>query len=377
MVFRRSFPGDNVRAPERRTMSRYSIPDNIIGSCSDIGTFHGCRGRVREPVSREQQDMEGTKMAVAIVNYNTREALETCLESLPRDRAYEVVVVDNGSLDGSVEMVRSRYPDILLDIDPSNPGYGAAANRAMALTHAPYLLLLNSDTILKSGTLEALRDHLDRHPRAAIVGPRTLNDDGSLQRSCFSFPNALRIFVGGSGLDGLISRMPWIRSRYLRTWSHDEVRSVPWVLGAGLALRRSAFEEVGGFREEFFMYMEETDLCYRAREKGWETHFTPAAEIIHTGGVSTRQMRVQMRLRYYSSLVRFRALHGGRTKARTMAAVLRLGALVKWMRDGFRLVRVATEGEERSRLEQDVEAWRHVVLRGIVADEDPAVTRGV
>jgi len=316
------------------------------------------------------------QMAIAIVNYNTRDALDTCLESVVREGAGEVLVVDNGSTDGSVEMVRSRYPHVRVEVDPTNPGYGAAANRAMALTKEPYLLVLNSDTVLVPGSVEALARHLDTHPGVAIVGPRTHNADGSLQPSCFPFPHPLRTLAGGIGVESLIRRVPGVRSMNVRTWAHDAVRPVPWVLGAALALRRSAVEELGGFSEDYFMYMEETDLCYRAHLAGWETHFTPAATIVHTGGVSTEQMRVQMRLQYYRSLIRFHARHGSRARVHMIKGVLRGGAMVKLLRDRIRLL-ATSEAGKRKRLEQDVEAWGQVVRRGWAAVEDAGVKRSV
>ena len=302
-------------------------------------------------------------MVVAVVSYNTRAALQACLESMMPERPSEVVVIDNGSTDGSVAMLRARFPDVTVHCDPSNPGYGAAANRAMRLTRAPYLLLLNSDTILRPGAIDGLRKHLDEHPGAAVVGPRILNPDGSLQPSCFPFPHPLVTILGGTGLESLLRRLPWFRSRYLRTWAHDHVRSVPWVLGAALAIRRAAFDQLGGFREDFFMYMEETDLCYRARRAGWETHFTPAVEIIHSGGASTDRMRAKMRIRYYTSLMHYYRLHGTPQQLRLMYTVLRTGAVVKLLRDRLRML-VTSGSENRRRLEQDVEAWRQVLAGG-------------
>lgn len=308
-------------------------------------------------------------MAVAVVNYNTRDALDACLESVLPQRPRETLVVDNGSGDGSVAMVRARHPDVRLHCEPSNPGYGAAANRAMALTHAPYLLLLNSDTVLTSGAIDALRAHFDAHPRAAIVGPRISNPAGSLQRSCFPFPRPWLTVLGGMGLDTVLERVPRLGARYPGKRAHGDVHVVPWVLGAALGIRRTAFEEIGGFREDFFMYMEETDLCYRAALAGWETHFTPAAEIVHTGGVSTDRVRAQMRIRYYRSLLHYYRLHGTRAQVRLMYAILRGGAAVKLARGRLRLLR-ASAPEERRRLEQDVEAWRQIVAGGWARQEE-------
>ncbi|HLL45880.1 MAG TPA: glycosyltransferase, partial [Longimicrobiaceae bacterium] len=131
-----------------------------------------------------------TPFAVVVVNHNTREQLRACLESVPRGTT--TVVVDNASTDGSVEMVRASFPGVRLLADGGNPGYGAAANRGVRACGEPCVLVLNSDTRVGHGALEALAGHLDRHPRAALAGPRLLNPDGSPQASVFPFPGTLR-----------------------------------------------------------------------------------------------------------------------------------------------------------------------------------------
>jgi GT2 family glycosyltransferase len=126
--------------------------------------------------------------AVAIVSWNTRDLLRTCLTRAAAQSPSEIVVVDNGSVDGSAEMVRAEFPAVRLELLAENPGYGAAANHAMGLTESAYALLLNPDALLCPGAIAALTRYLDDHPRAGLVGPRLLNADGSLQRSCHAFP---------------------------------------------------------------------------------------------------------------------------------------------------------------------------------------------
>ena len=136
--------------------------------------------------------------------------------------------------------MRRRFPDVRLLPCEDNPGYGAASNRVIATCTTPHVLLLNSDTVVPRGTLEVLADHLDRHPRAAVVGPRLHNPDGSLQPSAHPFPRPL-------SLRPVVRHIPLLRDRSLRTWPHHHARVVPWVKGAALAIRRAAFEAVGGF----------------------------------------------------------------------------------------------------------------------------------
>ncbi|HEX2190634.1 MAG TPA: glycosyltransferase family 2 protein, partial [Longimicrobiaceae bacterium] len=205
--------------------------------------------------------------AVVVVNHNTRELLRACLASLPS--GVPAVVVDNASTDGSAEMVRASFPHAVLLADGTNPGYGAAANRGVRACAAEHVLVLNSDTRLEPGALEALGAHLDRHPRAAVAGPALLNPDGSPQASCFPFPGTLGWLLENDPVAPLAVRIPGLRGRLLCASPPRRAAAVPWVLGAALAVRRSAFEEVGGFDEAYFMYFEEVDLCRRLASAGW------------------------------------------------------------------------------------------------------------
>lgn len=287
-------------------------------------------------------------IAVAVVNWNTRDLLADCLRSVLAQMPCELVVADNGSGDGSVEMVRREFPAATLVVSPENPGYGAGANRAVARCTTEYVLLLNSDTTLAPGALDALSGYLDRHERAAIVGPRLVHPDGTPQESCFRFPRPIR---------------PLTRAK-AGSLPHDRAGPVPWVLGAALALRRSAFESVGGFDEAYEMYFEEVDLAYRLRKAGWETHFTPDARVVHVGGASTRQRRAEMLLRTrLSSLEFYRRHHRGLPRAAGLTAEygLTLGRLV---RDGLRYCTTGS-AEQRTRLGEDVGVWWRVLRRGL------------
>jgi GT2 family glycosyltransferase len=236
-----------------------------------------------------------TPIAVAIVNYNTREHLHACLATVQLEAPSEVVVVDNASSDGSTEMVRADYPWVALHANKTNLGYGAAANQAIASCSAEYVLLLNSDTLLQAGALMALSGYLDLHPHAAIVGPHLVEADGTLQASCYPFPTPLNTFLENSTSAILLGRLirrhiPLLRNFYLRTWPHTSARVVPWLKGAALAIRRTAFDAVGGFDESYFMYFEDADLCYRLNAAGWKVHFVPITTVVHIGGASTSRI---------------------------------------------------------------------------------------
>jgi N-acetylglucosaminyl-diphospho-decaprenol L-rhamnosyltransferase len=319
-----------------------------------------------------------TPMAVAIVNANTCEHLRACLATVRAEAPAEVVVVDNASADGSVAMVQADYPEVRLLTNATNLGYGAGANQALAACAAPYVLLLNSDTRLAPGALAALRLHLERHPRAAIVGPRLVNPDGSLQASCYPFPTPLHTFLENSDAAVRVGRLvrgyfPVLRDSYLRTWSHTSARVVPWVKGAALAIRRTAFDAVGGFDPAFFMYSEDTDLCYRLALAGWEVHFAPVTTVVHVGGASTIQLRTDMAVQFLTSTLRFYERHSSRKQMTGVVAIVKGLMLTRLARDGLRLG-ITRDPARRTELAANIAAWRHVLLgrwRHDIGSEQP------
>ncbi|HEV2145819.1 MAG TPA: glycosyltransferase family 2 protein [Longimicrobiaceae bacterium] len=297
-------------------------------------------------------------VAAVVVNHNTRAHLRACLASLPR--GLPAVVVDNASTDGSPEMVRAEFPEALLLADGTNPGYGAAANRGVRACAAEHVLVLNSDTRLEPGAPEALRAYLDAHPRAAVAGPRLLNPDGSPQASCFPFPGTLAWFLENDPVAPLAARVPGLRDRLLCASPPRRATAVPWVLGAALAVRRSAFEAVGGFDEGYFMYFEEVDLCRRLASAGWETHFVPEARVAHVGAASTSQVRASMAVQHFRSTLRFYRRHYRGPRLAFWLGTMRAKMLFRLLRDGA-ASRVARSGR-RGALREDAAAWRRAIL---------------
>jgi GT2 family glycosyltransferase len=299
--------------------------------------------------------------AVGVVSYNTRELLRACLDSVLRESPSEVVVVDNSSSDGSGEMVKTDFPFADLIQNGANLGYGAAANQAVAHCSADYVLLLNSDTILRPGSLREMSSYLRQNPRVALVGPRIVNLDGTLQRSCFPYPTPFDVLLDLSNLSLLIRHIPVLQEVYLRTWSHDCARPVPWVLGAALAIRREAFEAVGGCDESFFLYYEEVDLCYRLARSGWEVHYAPVGDIIHVGGASARQRRADMSVQFFASLVQFYHRHYSRWSLVELVVLLECAALARLLRDAVSL-RLTADSHKRANLAANLDAWRRLLL---------------
>ena len=246
--------------------------------------------------------------AVVIVNYESGPALLRCVEDWRSDGVTEVVIVDNGSGDGSVDRVRARYPDLEIVVPGRNLGYGAAANRGVAATDTATVLVCNPDLEVGPGALAALERALVDHPAWALVGPMIRTPTGDRYPSARRFPSL--IDAGGHALLGIFAP----DNRFTRSYQHHELDrvgedpvEVDWVSGACLMVRRAAFEQVGGFDEAYFMYLEEVDLCWRLAQAGWSAGYVPAAQVTHRQGVSTDHHPYRMILEHHRSLLRFAA----------------------------------------------------------------------
>ncbi len=226
-------------------------------------------------------------LAVIVVNTNTRNWLEPCLNSLEEQEIFEsleVVVVDNDSTDGSADMVRRNFPACKLVQLDKNVGFGPANNIGVQHSTAPLLLFLNPDTIVYENSLPAILLRFEEHPRCGVAGGIIFDGDGELERSVGSFPSLFSM-----GLDRLLRYLPPARPILGRLshqhWAgYDEPYSVNWVTGAYLWIRREVFEEVGGFDKHIFVYCEDVDLCYRVWQLGFECWFFPEGPIVHYRG---------------------------------------------------------------------------------------------
>jgi N-acetylglucosaminyl-diphospho-decaprenol L-rhamnosyltransferase len=232
-------------------------------------------------------------LSVIIVSFNTRALLEACLRSLGGTRVtLEVFVVDNGSTDGSVELVRTKFPHVRLLLPGRNLGFAAANNLALRRSTGRHVLLLNPDAAVEPGALEAVVDFLDRHPDVGALGGRLTYGDGSFQHSVFCFPTLLMIFLDFFPLNHrlLNSRL---NGRYPRCW-YDRSFDVDHPLGAFMAVRRTVLEDVGLLDPSYFMYCEEIDWAYRLHRAGWRICYVSEARAVHHAGQSTARLRRQM-----------------------------------------------------------------------------------
>jgi N-acetylglucosaminyl-diphospho-decaprenol L-rhamnosyltransferase len=274
----------------------------------------------------------GPAVAAVIVNYNARDHLLECVRSLRADGVETVVVADNSSVDGSQEALVGADSDARWVGTGGNLGYGAGANRGVAVTAEPILFVLNPDVVVEPGTVKALVAALERDDGLAAVGPRIEDPDGSLYPSARRFPD-LAVAAGHAFLGYVAPNNRFSRAYKLLDWDHSQAGEVDWVSGSCFAVRRDAFEAVGGFDESFFMYVEDVDLCWRLRRAGWRVGYEPAGRVVHTGGVSTDQTPYRMILEHHRSLWRFarRTAKGPRRWALpAVAAGLAVRTLVAW-----------------------------------------------
>ncbi|HLI47640.1 MAG TPA: glycosyltransferase family 2 protein [Chthonomonas sp.] len=267
-------------------------------------------------------------LSVIILNWNTCELLQACLQSLfeaPETISFEVIVVDNASEDESREMVTRHFPQVRLLVNPSNLGFGAGNNAALPHARGRYVLFLNSDTLVTQGSLSALVHFADEHPDVGIVGPKLLNADGTLQYSCRRYPNLGAGLFRNTLLGRLFPNNRYATDYLMKDWDHASVRDVDWVSGAALFIRRELIEQIGGFDEDFYMYCEDVDLCWRATHaplpdplrsvlgKGaqahWRVVYFPEAVIYHYIGKSSDKVPTRMTYEFHRSQYLFYKKH--------------------------------------------------------------------
>lgn len=267
-------------------------------------------------------------VALVVVNHDTRDELLACLATARQGGADEIVVVDSGSRDGSPAAVRSADPDATV-LELPNIGYGRAANAGAARTTAPVLVVANADTRFGRGALGELAEALLSDASLGAVGPRVRYPDGRQQASARRLPT-LSQTVGHALLGLWWPDNRWTRQYRMADADPDLPRDVDWLSGCVLAIRRRAFEEVGGFDPGYFMYVEDVDLGLRLRRAGWRLRYVPDAEVVHRVGASTGRRRAAMVVAHARSLDRFFGRAYAHRPVRHLRPLVRLG-LTAWV----------------------------------------------
>ena len=300
-----------------------------------------------------------------IVNYRSADMTDRCLALLDDaagDLDLERVVIENASGDGSAARLREAHPEATVVEQADNRGFGAGVNAGFAATSAPFVVLLNPDTEPQPGALARLVEHLRRNPDTAVAAPLLLHPDGEVQRNAHRrFPSLLTLFVDFCvPLGHLLARRPDLHPHELSEHATERGGSVAHVNGSALAIRRSAYEQAGGFDEGFFMYYEETEWQQRVRRRGWAVEVVPGARVVHArrGGSGMAGLADL----YLPSVYRYMGLQGH--SARTVDAVLAAGsALSRLMLRALGRLRPASRAEREDLLAFHREVWRYVRSR--------------
>jgi N-acetylglucosaminyl-diphospho-decaprenol L-rhamnosyltransferase len=267
-------------------------------------------------------------LSIVMVCWNDKDYMEQCLNSLYEGglrSSFDLVVVDNGSTDGSQAMLREKFPQVQIIQNDHNAGLGRASNQGIEATQGRYVLLLNNDTLVNGPSFDAMVEFLDTHPDVGAVGGQLLNPDGSIQACYNDFPSLREEFLVATRLGQLL----W--EAYPTHVDVSQVKSVNWIGSACLMLRREALDQVGLLDEGFFIYGDEADLQYRLKEAKWQVYYLPHATTIHYGGGSMNRWG-RRKMVYRGKMIFFRKNYGLlRTAAlRIMLAILSLAKMVIW-----------------------------------------------
>lgn len=290
------------------------------------------------------------KVSIVLVNYNQREYTAQCLDSIRSAQlavSHEVVLVDNASCGDDADWLGERYPEIVLVRSTENRGIAGGNNLGIRAGHSRYVLLLNNDTIVLPGSIEAAAHFLDAHPEAAGVGGNLLNPDGTFQASYNSFPTLWQELLHATGLGRRL------RPTFPSAPRAGQTKEVDWIGTAFMLFRRDALEAIGLVDERFFIYSDETDLQYRLRKAGWAINYLPELETIHFGGKSLEPWK-RRRLIYRGHLLFF-SKHKGRMQTVLLrilfAAVAWVKTAVWWVAGLVPSIRQRAQLERRSNLE--------------------------
>jgi hypothetical protein len=224
-------------------------------------------------------------LSIIIVNYKTPSLLKQCIKSIYKNApsfSYDIIVVDNDSQDGSAEMIEDDFEDVILIAHNENLGFPKAVNRAIKKSKSKYILLLNPDITVLKDSLDKMVEFMDRNESVAVLGPKLINPNGSIQHSCFKWFTSPRVVLYRRTPFGRLTGKKKLIDDFLMVdWDHSKGREVAWILGSCMMVRRSAIDQVGLMDERFFMYMEDVDWCRRFWQKGWKVYYYPNVEMVH------------------------------------------------------------------------------------------------
>ncbi len=308
--------------------------------------------------------MRLTDLSIIIVSWNVKAFLKACLDSIfaapMNGYTVEIIVVDSGSTDGSVDLIRDTYPQVKLLAQEENIGFTRSNNIGLKAATGRYMMLLNPDTEVIGDALALMIAHLDTHQAVGISGPHTLNSDGTTQSTRRHFPTLAVGFLESTWLQPYAPKS-LMNYYYVNDTDDNAILDVDWVQGSGLMIRRDVYKQIGGLDEGYVMYSEEMDWCKRAKLAGWQVAYIGSARIIHHGGKSSEQVTANKHIYFQESKLRyFRKYHGWGT-----AQILRFFLLVSYMSQiGLESIK-SMLGHKRDMRRERIQAYWQVIRSGL------------
>jgi GT2 family glycosyltransferase len=315
--------------------------------------------------------LPGRTLTIVVVTWNNENEIVDCLEALgPPPAEWQVAVVDNASSDRTAALVRERCPWARLSVNQQNEGFARACNSALRASTSDFVLLLNPDTACRAEAVKAALGWLDSHDSAGLLGVRLHDETGVTQPSCFRFPRPGLNLLQLSGAYRLLPRHRRASLLLGSNWDHASARPVDWVKGAFMLAKRSAVERVGPLNEDYPLFAEDIDWCWRFWRHGLEVWFTPEISMLHHGGRSTRRLSLERRTELAAAgKYHFCASHYGRRSARLVQLTDMLGFAARVALGFLRLSPSATSDDRlwfRSSLREAARA-----LRRALPDREP------
>lgn len=251
-------------------------------------------------------------ISIIIVSWNQKELLSQCLHSLSDGKICyqkEIIVVDNASTDGALEMVEQQYPSVKVLRNDRNLGFAKANNIGIEESTGRYVCLINSDVIVLEDCIDRMCTYMDDHPTIGVLGPKVVNPDGTLQATCRKFPTLWSSFCRSLALDSLFPKSRFFGRQFMTFWSHDKVRTVDYLSGCFLMVRRDSLNQVGLLDENFFFYAEDKDWCKRFWDAGWQVTYYPHVKAIHHRYASTSLDPIRFYIMEYKANIEYYKKH--------------------------------------------------------------------
>jgi GT2 family glycosyltransferase len=267
-----------------------------------------------------QSDVE---VSVVIVNWNAGHCLQDCLHSLTGNtkRRVEIILVDNGSTDGSPEAAQRAFPDVDIIHTGSNLGFAAANNIGIRKSSGRFVCLINPDVVVHAGCLDRMADYMEQHPSVGMLGPKVLNTDLTLQLSCWRFPSLWSSACRAVALDAVFPRSLIFGDVLMTSWAHDAIRPVDVLSGCFWMIREETLASVGLLDEDFFMYGEDVDYCRRCWDRGMQIVYHPLATVVHHGGASSSHAPVRFQVENLKGTLRYWRKHHTRRAVNVFSAI--------------------------------------------------------